>query len=108
MRLIGLMPGQEKNGAPGEIRTPDLLLRRQPLYPAELRARTVSTVYMGKGNSFNVACSVIRNKAEDHRRRIKRPSQTSSRQYCREYEPRLESSRPPCAVRLNALGIVFA
>src|ERR1700730_18173738 len=91
----------------GEIRTPDLLLRRQPLYPAELRARTVSTVYMGKGNSFNVACSVIRNKAEDHRRRIKRPSQTSSRQYCREYEPRLESSRPPCAVRLNALGIVF-
>jgi hypothetical protein len=55
MRLIGLMPGQETNGAPGEIRTPDLLLRRQPLYPAELRARTVSTVYMGKGNSFNVA-----------------------------------------------------
>ena len=27
-------------GAPGEIRTPDLLLRRQSLYPAELRART--------------------------------------------------------------------
>ena len=27
-------------GAPGEIRTPDLLLRRQPLYPAELRAQT--------------------------------------------------------------------
>jgi hypothetical protein len=26
------------SGAPGEIRTPDLLLRRQPLYPAELRA----------------------------------------------------------------------
>jgi hypothetical protein len=31
---------REKHGAPGEIRTPDLLLRRQPLYPAELRART--------------------------------------------------------------------
>ena len=31
---------QENYGAPGEIRTPDLLLRRQPLYPAELRART--------------------------------------------------------------------
>jgi hypothetical protein len=29
-------------GAPGEIRTPDLLLRRQPLYPAELRARASS------------------------------------------------------------------
>src|SRR6267142_2851769 len=28
-----------KTGAPGEIRTPDLLLRRQSLYPAELRAR---------------------------------------------------------------------
>jgi hypothetical protein len=28
-------------GAPGEIRTPDLLLRRQSLYPAELRARTL-------------------------------------------------------------------
>ena len=27
-------------GAPGEIRTPDLQLRRLPLYPAELRART--------------------------------------------------------------------
>ena len=33
--------GEEKKGtgAPGEIRTPDLLLRRQPLYPAELRAQ---------------------------------------------------------------------
>jgi hypothetical protein len=29
-----------KNGAPGEIRTPDLLLRRQSLYPSELRAHT--------------------------------------------------------------------
>ena len=31
--------GKWRDGAPGEIRTPDLLLRRQPLYPAELRAR---------------------------------------------------------------------
>ena len=30
-----------KTGAPGEIRTPDLQLRRLPLYPAELRARAV-------------------------------------------------------------------
>ena len=29
----------EKSGAPGLIRTGDLLLRRQTLYPAELRAR---------------------------------------------------------------------
>src|ERR1700722_18327586 len=28
----------EGDGAPGEIRTPDLLLRRQSLYPSELRA----------------------------------------------------------------------
>lgn len=27
-----------KNGAPGEIRTPDNLLRRQMLYPTELQA----------------------------------------------------------------------
>ena len=27
------------DGAPGEIRTPDLMLRRHSLYPAELRAR---------------------------------------------------------------------
>jgi hypothetical protein len=27
------------NGAPGEIRTPDLLVRSQTLYPTELRAR---------------------------------------------------------------------
>ncbi len=30
---------KKKTGAPGEIRTPDLQLRRLPLYPAELRAR---------------------------------------------------------------------
>ena len=29
-----------KDGAPGEIRTPDLMLRRHSLYPAELRARS--------------------------------------------------------------------
>jgi len=28
------------NGAPGEIRTPDLLVRSQALYPTELRAHT--------------------------------------------------------------------
>ena len=29
-------------GAPGEIRTPDLLVRSQTLYPTELRAQTVT------------------------------------------------------------------
>src|ERR1035441_9509152 len=32
----------EKYGAPGEIRTPDLLIRSQPLYPTELRAHASS------------------------------------------------------------------
>jgi hypothetical protein len=34
--------GIRSHGAPGEIRTPDLQLRRLPLYPAELRARISS------------------------------------------------------------------
>ncbi len=42
------------SGAPGEIRTPDLLLRRQPLYPAELRARTDIYSLHGQGRGFNV------------------------------------------------------
>ena len=33
----------EMNGAPGVIRTPDLLVRSQTLYPTELRARTGGT-----------------------------------------------------------------
>ena len=33
------------SGAPGEIRTPDPLLRRQTLYPTELRARCRSQLY---------------------------------------------------------------
>ena len=32
-------------GAPGEIRTPDLLVRSQLLYPAELRARVPSSYH---------------------------------------------------------------
>src|ERR1035437_194093 len=36
-----LLTGKKNSGAPGEIRTPDLLLRRQSLYPAELRARSL-------------------------------------------------------------------
>ncbi len=35
------------NGAPGEIRTPDLQLRRLPLYPAELRAHCCVSVHGG-------------------------------------------------------------
>jgi hypothetical protein len=35
----------EASGAPGEIRTPDPLLRRQTLYPTELRALRASLPY---------------------------------------------------------------
>jgi hypothetical protein len=34
-----MMPGPSKFGAPGEIRTPGLLVRSQALYPTELRAQ---------------------------------------------------------------------
>ena len=33
-----MLLSRRKNGAPGEIRTPDLLIRSQSLYPAGLRA----------------------------------------------------------------------
>src|SRR5271170_907769 len=39
VRPVAQIYCDKQNGAPGEIRTPDLQLRRLPLYPAELRAR---------------------------------------------------------------------
>src|SRR5947209_19568795 len=41
-KFLKSLKRQGKPGAPGEIRTPDLLLRRQSLYPTELRAHTNS------------------------------------------------------------------
>src|SRR5260370_27378041 len=38
-RTTQMMQVLKKNGAPGGIRTPDLLVRSQTLYPTELRAR---------------------------------------------------------------------
>src|ERR1035438_4636084 len=40
-KRCNLLRSKKNCGAPGEIRTPDLLLRRQSLYPAELRARSL-------------------------------------------------------------------
>jgi adenylate cyclase, class 2 len=42
-----------ESGAPGETRTPDLLVRSQPLYPPELRARVTVyyTDWMGRHSS---------------------------------------------------------
>ena len=44
----------EKNGAPGKIRTPNLLIRSQVLYPVELRAREVADIPSGgwHGNGY--------------------------------------------------------
>ncbi len=39
-----ILDDEERSGAPGGIRTPDPLLRRQILYPAELRARCLKTL----------------------------------------------------------------
>jgi hypothetical protein len=36
-----------KTGAPGEIRTPDLLVRSQALYPTELRAHFRAKIVAG-------------------------------------------------------------
>jgi hypothetical protein len=73
-------------GAPGEIRTPDLLLRRQPLYPAELRARTgmyslhgpgkrlqeggefLSSDRAGRHHHHRRGCRDLRDRAHHHRR----------------------------------------
>ena len=38
-KWLHLLDSREINGAPGGTRTPDPLLRRQTLYPTELRAR---------------------------------------------------------------------
>ena len=50
----------ERHGAPGEIRTPDLLLRRQSLYPAELRARRLALIKVNtdfKGAEGGTSCT---------------------------------------------------
>ena len=41
LRLLILLDIKSKYGTPGEIRTPDQLVRSQLLYPAELRARGI-------------------------------------------------------------------
>ena len=50
-KCLGL---KRKDGAPGESRTPDLLVRSQTLYPAELRAHPRTT-------SFYIRCDDSQN-----------------------------------------------
>jgi hypothetical protein len=44
----GLMD-KEENGAPGEIRTPDLMVRSHALYPTELRAQFLTSSKLDAG-----------------------------------------------------------
>ena len=47
------------SGAPGEIRTPDPLIRSQILYPAELQAHKQPRVYTRVIHGFQVLLFVI-------------------------------------------------
>ena len=58
-------PFAEANGAPGRIRTPNLLIRSQVLYPVELRARDAGRMSAGnmpydKGERLRIETSVTR------------------------------------------------
>jgi hypothetical protein len=48
------------NGAPGVIRTPDLLIRSQSLYPAELRAHKKSSATSGIAQQLTNHCQINR------------------------------------------------
>jgi hypothetical protein len=50
LHLATLVPHRPLEGAPGEIRTPDPLIRSQMLYPAELRALAVPRTSGAEGN----------------------------------------------------------
>jgi hypothetical protein len=70
--------GREENGAPGEIRTPDLLLRRQSLYPSELRAHSpqftwgVSKHQLSGVQSVRYSCSGLEHRETQWRTSKKR------------------------------------
>ena len=50
--------GKKSNGAPGEIRTPGLLVRSQALYPTELRARK-GREYYHKNYRAPLGCNLM-------------------------------------------------
>jgi hypothetical protein len=75
-------------GTPGGIRTPDLLLRRQPLYPSELQAHDVRSVlwasWVVKAAATNRLSRLNRRQrpgwGDPHCGRRRKPDR--SRQYC--------------------------
>jgi hypothetical protein len=60
---------KEKDGAPGEIRTPDPLVRSQMLYPAELRAHWLElSQFTALGLLFATSIAAGRVEGGEHRR----------------------------------------
>ena len=90
------------NGAPGEIRTPDLQLRRLPLYPAELRARS-SSLHRNRRFAFQQSKQKLKTRkraAENQELKSREPrakSQELRAAYLRPRSPRSPRSppRPP-------------
>ena len=54
-----LLREERVHGAPGEIRTPDLTLRRRSLYPAELRARSGFIIPRRLGLAVVPSCAAV-------------------------------------------------
>ena len=80
------VPLRKNNGAPGEIRTPDHLVRSQVLYPAELRAHRLKlSVYLAR------------------RRRVRRGREAGGERGIRTLEGLLTLT-PLAGVRLRPLG----
>ena len=74
------------NGAPGEIRTPGLLIRSQSLYPAELRAHLGSGLNLCQSNKNS---RTVQSAASDRRSRFSHRKRWNQGQFLFNFEPRL-------------------
>src|ERR1022692_2532688 len=63
-RLAHFRLGRSRSGTPERIRTSDLLLRRQALYPAELRAHITNNTPTGR--SPQLSCGAATSVVETH------------------------------------------
>ena len=91
---------KKESGAPGEIRTPDLLLRRQSLYPAELRARPLLSLHTRTCGSNAVPWrNLIPNDKSA-------PSLRGKTHFCKWTHPgRSEQDEEPTSVRRHHRGL---
>src|ERR1019366_10721104 len=112
--------GKLMYGAPGEIRTPDLTLRRRSLYPAELRARSLSIPHFGLPGRRRPAAgwdSTILNQLSflspvpDPYPSAAPPSQTGSAPWLRPSRPAPPADRAPvwtgCGSTRNTLRVAL-